>query len=269
MSTPFIGENRDTARSISIWRHRELLRSLVVRNFKLKYKRSVLGFLWTFLNPLFMVAVLVIVFTYVVRIPLPNYWAFLLSGYFVWSFIQQSVSLGTYIFVEHANLIRSIAFPKEALIIAAVLTRLLEYMAELFPVLIVLAVVHHQGVPASFCLVPLLILLQLLLAVGLVMPIATFSVFYNDVQHVLPVAFTAIFYISPVFYPVGLVPENLHSIYLSNPVAALLTLYHAVLYEGTIPSAALLGATVFVTAMIAVVGYVIFNRFKDVFAEIV
>jgi homopolymeric O-antigen transport system permease protein len=270
MRSSFLSANVDKpGRPVSIWRYGELLRSLVIRNLKLKYQRSVLGFLWTLLNPLFMVAVLVMVFTYVVRIPLPNYWAFLISGFFVWNFMQQSLSVGTYIFIEHANLIRSIAFPKEVLIISAVLTRLVEYLAELLLVAIILALVHHQGLPASFCVLPLLILLQLLLGVGLAMPIATISAFYNDVQHAIPIVLMAFFYISPVFYPVGLIPESFQSIYLTNPVAQLLTLYHAVLYEGNFPSAALLGKTALVSTMIALVGFIIFSRFKNVFAEIV
>ena len=270
MRSSFLSANVDKpGRSASIWRHGELLRSLVIRNLKLKYQRSVLGFFWTLLNPLLMVAVLMVVFTYVVRIALPNYWAFLISGFFVWNFMQQSLNVGTYILTEHANLIRSIAFPKEALIISAVLTRLVEYLAELLLVVIVLAVVHHRDLPASFCMLPLLILLQLLLGVGLAMPIATLSAFYNDVQHVIPIVLMAFFYISPVFYPLGLVPEDFQSIYLINPFAQLLTLYHAVLYEGKFSSVALLGTTVLVSTMIAVVGYVIFNRFKNVFAEIV
>jgi lipopolysaccharide transport system permease protein len=270
MRSSFLSANVDKpGRPVPIWRHGELLRSLVIRNLKLKYQRSVLGFFWTLLNPLFMVAVLVMIFTYVVRIPLPNYWAFLISGFFVWNFMQQSLGVSTYIFTEHANLIRSIAFPEEVLIISAVLTRLVEYLAELLLVAIILALVHHQGLPASFCVLPLLILLQLLLGVGLAMPIATISAFYNDVQHAIPIVLMALFYISPIFYPVGLVPESFQSIYLTNPVAQLLTLYHAVLYEGNFPSAALLGKTVLVSTMIAVVGYIIFNRFKNVFAEIV
>lgn len=270
MRSSFLSANVDKpGRPVSIWRHGELLRSLVIRNLKLKYQRSVLGFFWTLLNPLFMVAVLVMVFTYVVRIPLSNYWAFLISGFFVWNFMQQSLSVSTYIFAEHANLIRSIAFPKEVLIISAVLTRLVEYLAELLLVAIILVLVHHQGLPASFCMLPLLILVQLLLGVGLAMPIATIAAFYNDVQHAIPIVLMAFFYISPVFYPVGLIPESFQSIYLTNPVAQLLTLYHAVLYEGNFPSVALLGKTVLVSTMIALVGFIIFSRFKNVFAEIV
>lgn len=270
MSRIFLSENGDAvSRSTSIWRYRELFWSLVFRNLKLKYQRSGLGFLWTLLNPLFMVGVLMLVFTQVVRIPLTNYWAFLISGYFVWSFIQQSMNVGAYVLTEHANVIRGVAFPKEILVISAVVTRLLEYVAELLLILIVLIVVHHQGVPGSFCLLPLLILSQLLLGIGLAFPIATVSAFYSDVQHGIPIVLTALFYISPVFYPMTFVPDSLREIFMINPFAQLLTLYHEVLYEGFFPSTALLGVTLVVSALIALAGYLVFGRFRDVFAELV
>ena len=80
-----------------VWRYRELLRGLIVRNLKVKYQRSVLGFVWTLVNPLMTVAILVVVFSHVVRIALPHYWAFLLSGYFVWNFLLQMLSSGAYV----------------------------------------------------------------------------------------------------------------------------------------------------------------------------
>jgi len=108
-----------------VWRYRELLHSLVVRNLKVKYQRSLLGFVWTLVNPLFTVAVLGVVFSHVVRIPLPHYWAFLLSGYFVWNFMLQTLNTGTYIFAEHSRLTRSVAFPSEILVFGAAGSRLI------------------------------------------------------------------------------------------------------------------------------------------------
>ena len=95
-----------------VWRFREFLTSLVVRNLKVKYQRSVLGFIWTLLNPLLTVAVIAAIFSYVVRIEMPQYWAFLLSGYFVWNYVMQTLSSATYVLGEHAQLSRSVAFPK-------------------------------------------------------------------------------------------------------------------------------------------------------------
>jgi ABC-type polysaccharide/polyol phosphate export permease len=118
-------------------------------------------------------------------------------------------------------------------------------------------------------LLPVLVLIQLLLVIGLALPIATLSVFYYDVYHALPIALTTLFYLSPVFYPAEMVPEAARAIYFLNPIAALLTLYHDVLYWGRMPSLHLLGGT-FAAAFVAyLLGYAVFRRYAAVFPEIV
>jgi ABC-type polysaccharide/polyol phosphate export permease len=257
------------SRLAHVWRSRELLRELVIRNLKVKYQRSLLGVVWTFLNPLMTVGILVLVFSHVVRIPLTHYWAFVLSGYFVWNCILQTLNTGTYIFAEHSRLTRSVAFPSEILVFGAVGSRLLEFLAEMTLVLILLIAFHHDRVPASFALFPLALVIQLLLVIGLALPIATLSVFYYDVQHALPIALTTRFYLSPVFYPAQMVPEAARPLYFLNPLAGLLTLYHEILYAGRMPSLTLLFGMMTGALLIYLIGYAIFSRYADVFPEIV
>jgi lipopolysaccharide transport system permease protein len=252
-----------------LWRFRELLRGLIIRNLKVKYQRSLLGFVWTLLNPLLTVAILVLVFSHVVRIPLPDYWAFVLSGYFVWNCLLQTLNTGTYIFAEHSRLTRSVAFPSEILVFGAVGSRLLEFLAEIALIMVMLAAFHHGHVPASFALLPVLLVIQVLLVIGLALPIATLSVFYYDVQHALPIALTTLFYLSPVFYPAEMVPEAARHFYFLNPVAGLLTLYHEILYSGQMPPLSLLYGMIVAAVAIYAIGYAIFNRYASVFAEIV
>jgi lipopolysaccharide transport system permease protein len=252
-----------------VWRYRELLRGLIIRNLKVKYQRSLLGFVWTLVNPLLTVAILAVVFSHVVRIRLPDYWAFLLSGYFVWNFTLQTLNTGTWIFAEHSRLTRSVAFPSEILVFSAAGSRLIEFAAEISLVLLALAVMHHHGVPASYALVPLLVLIQVVLAIGLALPIATLSVFYHDVYHALPIALASLFYLSPVFYPASMVPASVRTLYFANPMAGLLTLYHDVVYAGHMPSVALLGGTLLQAVLVFVLGYGIFHRYSSVFAEVV
>lgn len=257
-----------TAAWTEVWRARDLLRSLAARNLKVKYQRSALGFLWTLLNPLLTLAVLAAVFTHVVKIQVPDYWAFLLSGYFVWNYLFQMLSTATYVLAEHAGLRRSVAFPGEVLVLSATASRLVELAIELGLVLAALVAFHHGAVPASFSLLPLLVVLLVLLALGLALPLSVFSAFYNDVQHALPVVLMVLFYASPVFYPARLVPPEVRRFYLLNPIAGLLTLFHEVLYEGRFPSLALLGGVAAASVILFVLGYAVFNRYKAILAEI-
>ncbi len=254
---------------IALWRYRELLRGLVLRNLRVKYQRSVLGFVWTLLNPLATLVVLAAVFSHVVRLPVPAYWAFLLSGYFVWNFVSQTLNAGTYVFAEHARLLRSAAFPAEILVLGVAIARLVEFTAAIALVLLALVVFHHHGIPVSLVLLPAVLVLQLLVVVGLALPITTLSVFYRDVQHALPIALTTLFYASPVFYPAWLVPDAMRPLYMLNPVAGLLTLYHALLYEGRFPPPGLLAGMIAGSLAICAAGYAIFRRYARVYAEVV
>lgn len=252
-----------------IWRYRELIRVLAVRNVKVKYQRSALGLLWTLLNPLLMLLILMAVFTHIVRIPIPAYWAFLLSGYFVFHCVSQIMSASSLVYLEHATMVRSIAFPIEAPVVAAALSRLFEFMIELGLTLVLIILFRHGGIPVSFLLIPWLLLLLLLLTLGLAMPVAALSVFYYDVRHMLPALLAALFYISPVFYSVDMVPETLLPIYYINPIAHLLNIFHTVLYDGVMPSVLSLVTATALMAATFVVGYALFNRSKHLFAEVV
>jgi len=252
-----------------LWRSRELLAHLVLRNLRVKYQRSVLGFVWTLLNPLLTITVLVLVFRFVVKIQVPHFWAFLVSGYFVWSFSLQSLTAATYVLPEHAHLSRSMAFPGEVLVFAAALSRMAEFLAEMVLVVLLLAAFHHHRLPASFLWLPPLLLLALALAVGLALPISTLAVFFHDVQHALPIALMTLFYVSPVFYPARMVPQAIRPLYFANPFAGLLTLFQTVLFEGRAPGAGLLLWTAALIAAILWFGHATFRRYQPVLAEIV
>jgi ABC-type polysaccharide/polyol phosphate export permease len=252
-----------------VWAARELLRNLVLRNLRVKYQRSMLGFVWTLLNPLFTVAVLIGVFRFVIRLQVPHYWAFLFSGYFVWNFAAQTLAAATGVLPEHSHLSRSVPFPAEVLVFSVVLSRLAEYLIEMTLVLALLLGFHHRGVPWSLAWLPVLLLVQIALVTGLTLPIATLSVFFQDVRHALPIALMVLFYASPVFYPASLVPAAVRPLYLLNPFAGLLTMYQDVLYHGRPPDPAVLAGTTTIALALAGIGYAIFRRYRSVFPEIV
>ncbi|MFO7260557.1 MAG: ABC transporter permease [bacterium] len=259
---------RSRGRISDVWRFRDLYRSLVARDLAVKYHSSVLGFVWTLLNPLLMLAVLTAVFTHVIKVPIEHYWAFLLSGYFVWNCAQQCLSSATYVLHQHASLRRSAAFPSEILLLSAATAKHVEFAIEIGLTLVVLVIFHHHGVPGSLLVLPVLLALQFILVVGLMSPIAVLSVLFRDVQHALPLLILALFYASPVFYSADLVPESVRGLYMLNPFAGLLSLYHAVLFEGRFPPAGQLGWVAVLSLSICGAGYVIFRRYKSLCVEV-
>jgi len=268
-------ESRSSFRRIIVsilseqWQYRELLRSLVIRDLKVKYQRSLLGLIWTLLNPLMTVAILITVFSFIMRIHVGHYWAFLISGFFVWNFVAQVVSNTTTILSNHASLSRSVYFPREILVLSTAGSRLVEFFFEMSIVLVVLCIFHHHSVPASLILLPVLILIQVMLAAGLMFPLTVLAVLFYDVQHALPILITSLFYLTPVFYPASMIPEGMRPFYYLNPFASLLRLYHTVLYEAAWPSLTLLVSVSGAAAGILILGYWAFRRYKGVCIEIV
>jgi len=135
-----------------ILQYRELLRSLTVRDLKVKYQRSLLGLVWTLLQPLLNIVILVAVFSYIVRIEMHNYWAFLISGFFAWNFISLALNHATSLIIGNAALSRSVYFPREILVLSAASSKLVEFLFEIAIVIVVLLVFHFESIPGSLVL---------------------------------------------------------------------------------------------------------------------
>ena len=251
-----------------LWIYRGLLKNLVLRDIKVKYQRSVLGFVWTLLNPLFTVFVLWLVFSGVMRIQMPRYWAFLVSGYFVWNCISQCLNAATRILDDHSNLSRNVVFPNGILILSTLSSKATEFLIELALVVVLLVFAHHGHVPISFVLLPVVIILQLLIIAGLMYPIAVASVLFRDLQHALPILLITLFYFTPVFYPASMIPESVRPLFMLNPFAWLMIVYQSVLYEGVLPQPALLAGVAATAAVLFTTGYLIFKRYQHVCIEI-
>ncbi|MBC7894641.1 MAG: ABC transporter permease [Cytophagaceae bacterium] len=253
----------------SVWGARELLVALVARNLRMRYQRSALGFLWVLLNPVLTTLIMVGVFRYVLHIPVDQYWGFLISGYFAWIFIVHSVTESAGTIREHSYMARTLAFPADVLVISTLMSRILEFVLEIILVASLLAVFRHGGVPAAFALLPLAVALLVGMALALAYPIAAASVFFKDVEFALPVGFTLLGYLSPVFYPLALVPEAWRDLYSLNPMVGLLGIFHAILYDGRVPPFSLFAISAVEVTILLVIGRQLFRWKRSLFAEIV
>lgn len=252
----------------SVWGARELLLALVARNLRMRYQRSALGFLWVLLNPLLTTLILVGVFRYVLHIPVEQYWGFLISGYFAWIFIVHSVTESSGTIRAHSYMARTLAFPADVLVISTILSRIVEFTLELLLVATLLAVFRHGGVPAAYALLPVAGALLVGMALALAYPVAAASVFFKDVEFALPVSFTLLGYLSPVFYPLTLVPEAWRGIYSLNPMVGILGIFHSILYDGRMPALSVVALSAVEVTILVVIGRVLFRWKRALFAEI-
>lgn len=247
--------------------YRELVVNLTSRDLKLRYKRSALGIAWSFLNPILMMAIYTIVFSLLLRaVKAENYWALVLSGVLTWTFLSNSLLSASAAFVRNPNLITKVYFPLEALPISAVLAQFVNFLITL---VLLLALLVGGGIHLgpSLVLLPLVVVAQLAFTLGLAILLATVTVHLRDVEHLVGIALTALFYISPVLYPLdaAALPASAAKFLpwlRLNPISWYLESYHSILYYGTWPDPVLLGLAVGAGAIVLAGSYVLFNRLR-------
>ncbi len=260
------------------WAYRDLLRNLVARDLKTRYKRSVLGFAWSFLNPLFMVMIFTVVFTVIAKAQnVPNYPLFALCGLLAWNFLAGSVSGAARSIVGNAHLIDKVYFPRELLPISVVFSNLINFVLSLVVFFVLLLLFR---VPLSWWVLslPIIIAVQFVLVVGLALIVAALNVFYRDVEHVLDVGLLAWFFLTPIFWELELLPNKLPLPwggsgvdvwlleYRLNPMASLVTDYrYILLYDYGIIRHTVVPLAVGLVCL--VVGWYFFRRNAHRFAE--
>jgi lipopolysaccharide transport system permease protein len=225
----------DTLGGLHGWIHaRDLLAELVVRDIKLRYRGSLLGILWTLLNPLAELLVLLFVFRVVLRVDIENFPAHLFVGLLVYGWFQTSLNSATGSIVGNRELVRRPGVAVWVLPAVIVASNLVHLILSL-PIL--LGLLLFTGIPLTGALffLPVLLIIEFVLILGFAYPVATIHVWFRDTQHVLRVALQLLFYLTPIFYGVQSVPEGLRRIYLINPMAHVVEAFRDVLMRGTVP----------------------------------
>ena len=254
-----------------LWAYRDLLINLVQRDLAVRYRRSALGFLWSFLNPLMMMLVFSIVFMVVKPLTVVNYPLFVLAGLLPWNFLTGSLSSAVRSVTGNANLIDKVYFPREVLPLSAVLSNLINFLLSL-AVFLPLALLLGANFSGWTLALPLVILTQVILVTGLALLLATVNVFYRDAELVLEVALTAWFFLTPIFYELELLPNQIlgvdvwRLVYTLNPMATLVTDYrYILLYEYPVIRHTLVSLAMGLVFL--VVGWVVFRRYAPAFSE--
>lgn len=245
---------------------RDLLRELVGRELKLRYKRSVLGMAWALVNPLMQLVIFTFLFRKVVRLDIPHYSSYVFSAVLAWNWFQTSLYMGAGAIVDNRDLIRRPGFPATVLPAVTISTNLIHYLLAL-PVLLVFMWLDKVPLNATLLALPPLILVQFILTLGLVYIIATSQVTFRDTQHLLGVALMLLFYLTPIFYQASSVPDRYRLIYQVNPMVHLIDAYRALLIRGELPSPGPMLALCVLSAGLLYVGYTLFTRASYRFVE--
>ncbi|HEX5069601.1 MAG TPA: ABC transporter permease [Vicinamibacterales bacterium] len=245
---------------------RDLLRELIARDIKLRYRGSLLGILWTLLNPLAELLVLYFVFGTVLQVTIPNFPAYLFTGLLVYGWFQTSLNFATGAVVANRELVRRPGVPVLILPVVTVASNLVHFVLSL-PILIGLLLVTHVPLTAVALLLPGLIAIEFVLILGFAYPVATVNVWFRDTSHVLRIALQLLFYMTPIFYETSTVPANLQWWYRVNPLTHLVGAYRAILMRGELPDAGGLTYLTLFSIAVCLAGMAWYRRASYKFAD--
>jgi lipopolysaccharide transport system permease protein len=214
--------------------YKELIKNLVISDLKTKYSSSVLGFAWSMLNPLLMMLVLYFVFSNVFKMTQEHFALYLLIGITAWRFFAMGTAVAMSSIVGKASLVTKIFIPREILTLSVVLSALVSSLLE-FLVLIPLLVIFGVIPSLTIILFPLLHILFFPIVYGISLALASLYVYYRDMNQIWDVLIQIGFFLSPIVYPLTLIPENYRFYYMLNPITRLIEIYRGVLLYGRLP----------------------------------
>lgn len=260
-----------------LWAYRELLRNLVIRDLKVRYRNSALGVLWSLGNPLLMTLVFTFVFTVMTSYSrVDKFPVFVLCAILPWNFFSASIIGAIRSIVDNAPLVNKVYFPRECLPISVVLANMINFLMALV-VLFALMLVFGVPITGWVLLLPLVIAVQVIFVAGFAMIMATANVFYRDTQIIMEVVMLAWFFMTPIFYPVQILPRNYELwgmtfdvwrwVNILNPMASIIATYRVILYTGASPEFYFFMRTLVTSLAILGIGAFIFYRYSPVFAE--
>jgi ABC-type polysaccharide/polyol phosphate export permease len=244
-----------------------MIRYLVIRDLKVRYRRSVLGFAWSFLNPLLMMVVFAIVFTALRQRSIAKYPIFLLSGLLPWQWFSNAVIAASSSIASNAALVRKVYFPREVLPLVAVLSNMVNYLLALIPY-VAFMLFFRVPVTPWIALLPLVMIVQFLFTFGLGLILCTADVFYRDTKEILQVVMRLWFFLTPIFYsPDALSGTMARWVNTLNPMSPLVCAYRAILYTGAPLQYRSLVPGLGLSLLLIIIGYIVFSQYDGVFAE--
>ena len=250
----------------NLYDYRELLKTNVKKDIRGKYKGSFLGVLWSFLNPLLMVAVYAIVFPYIMRIKTDNYLQYLICGVIPWNFFTTVMGLGMGSIKNNAGVIKKVYFPREIIPISVVTGEAVNFLIS---TIIILGFVIFSGMGLSRFMIfyPLIFITQYLVILAISLIISSVCVYLRDLQHFIGIALQLLFYAAPIVYAPSSIPAEYQWILKYNPMTYIINAYRSIFYSHSMIELKPLFIVLAIAIVGCVVGYLIYSKLQKGFAE--
>lgn len=250
-----------------IYAYREMIASLVKRDLKGRYKGSVLGFLWTFINPLLQLLVYTMVFSVIMRSGIEDYYMFLFVALIPWLFFSTSFTGGANCVLSEQNMIQKIYFPREVLPIAYVTSQFVNMLLSFIVVFAVMIVMGYAFNPLAILCLPIIMIVEYVLSLGFAMLMSAITVYFRDLGYLAGIVGMAWQFLTPVMYDVSMVPERLLWIFNLNPMTSVIVAYRDILYYAKVPELSTLLSAVIIGILIFAIGWFVFDRLQRRFVE--
>lgn len=250
----------------NLYNYREFLKTSVLKEFRGKYKKSFLGVLWSFINPLLQLLIYSVVFSFIMRSNVEHYTVFLVVALIPWTFFSTTINQGVSSIVQNEGIIKKVYFPREILPVSVVTSNLLNFCISC---LIILGALIISGVGLSWyiLLLPVIVLIQYLFTLGIVFIVSSITVYIRDLEYFINVLIMLWFYLNPIVYSVDIIPEKYLPIFNLNPMLHILNGYRDILYYKQAPNWINLMILLVVSLLFFIFGYKIFKKFEKRFAE--
>lgn len=248
-------------------RYRALIRNLVIKDLKLKYRGSLIGFVWSLANPLLTAAVYTLAFRGILKVQSDNFVFYLMLGLLAWTFFATSASMSTGAIVDNGGLLKSVRFPRAILPTATVLFGLAQYLLTVLVFLPLMLALYRIPLAAPMLLFPVIVALQSLFTIGVALILATGTAFFRDVRHLVDVALMVLFWTTPIVYNVKDISGRAASLILLSPMASFVTAYHNIFYDRRWPSLEVWVIALAYTTLALSLGLWLVVRHEDTFAE--
>ena len=250
-----------------IYQYRTMIGSLIKRDLRGRYKGSVLGFAWTFINPLLQLAVYTLVFSQIMRAGISDYYLFLFVALIPWLFFSTSVSAGASCILTQKEMVKKIYFPREVIPIAHVTCQLVNMLLTFIVVFAVL-IISGKGINLQALLyLPIVIIAEYILAISLTMTVSALTVYFRDLEHILAILTMAWQFLTPIMYSIDMVPDKLLPIFNLNPMTPIIVAYRDILYYRQVPKLQTLAHGFLFSLVLLVIGWIVFEHLKKHFAE--
>lgn len=249
-----------------IFSYSNMINSLVKRELRGKYEKSILGFLWAFLGPLFQILIYTIVFAVVFHNDNKTYYLYLMSGMLPWTFFNDSIGQGTGAVIYNSEMIKKIYFPREVLVISEVNAKLINMLLS-FIVMYGFVFASGKGISIQILLLPLTVLIEYIITLGFAFFAAGMTVYIRDMEYVINVILMGWIWATPVLYESQNIAPGYQKLLKLNPLTEIIDNYHSIVYYHVTPTASNFYMPLLMGIVILVLGYLFFSHAKKNFAE--